>query len=259
MRRLEALGYTVTLDRFRDDMSANVIAELRASRAEPSAPCIVVGGAHYDSRGANASDPSIRAPGADDNASGSAAMLEIARVLVSAKVSRKCAVRIVLFSGEEQGLLGSRALAARWAAEAEPIVAMVNADMLGYQIPDAEITLGFKDRYVTPELVALATSLVQTCARRCAHTLWACWSSIDTYDPTRDGSPSLARRRYVPTLRTGSSSSCCSDYMSFFENGFAAVGFFENAQAKRPSEPHLLSVSILPTFDFWLELPCPFA
>ena len=38
-------------------------------------------------------------------------------------------------------------------------------------------------------------------------------------------------RRYVPDLQTGSSSSCCSDYMSFFENGFAAVGFFENTQA----------------------------
>jgi Zn-dependent M28 family amino/carboxypeptidase len=36
---------------------------------------------------------------------------------------------------------------------------------------------------------------------------------------------------YVPNLPTADSSSCCSDYLSFWENGFPSVGFFENGEA----------------------------
>ena len=200
-RRLEMMGYTVSLQSFDPAMSTDVVAELRPN-TEPQ--CIVVAGAHYDSRAQNSSDATERAPGADDNATGSAAMLEIARVLSAAGMGLACTVRIVLFSGEEQGLLGSRALAAQWAEAAEPIIAMVNADMLGYHIGNTPITLGFKDRYVTEELVELARGLAKL---------------------------------YVPGLPTAFSSSCCSDYMSFYENGFASVGFFENAQAAS-SYPH---------------------
>ena len=39
------------------------------------------------------------------------------------------------FCGEEQGLIGSRAIAAAYAAAGEPLYAMVNADMLGYTLP----------------------------------------------------------------------------------------------------------------------------
>jgi Zn-dependent M28 family amino/carboxypeptidase len=42
-------------------------------------------------------------------------------------------IRMCFFTGEEQGLLGSRALASLWSEQGHNIVAMVNADMLGYQ------------------------------------------------------------------------------------------------------------------------------
>jgi len=61
------------------------------------------------------------APGADDNASGSSAMLEIARVIGASGTSLRRTLRIVLFCGEEQGLLGSRALAGKWVEEGENI------------------------------------------------------------------------------------------------------------------------------------------
>ena len=61
---------------------------------------------HYDTiLGDNAEDTVSRAPGANDNASGVAAILEIARILFS--VDLKYSIRFVLFSGEEQGLIGS--------------------------------------------------------------------------------------------------------------------------------------------------------
>lgn len=75
----------------------------------------------------------MRAPGADDNGSGTAAMLELASIIKNLETPTKRGARICFFSGEEQGLLGSRALASLWSERGENIAAMVNADMLGYQ------------------------------------------------------------------------------------------------------------------------------
>jgi Zn-dependent M28 family amino/carboxypeptidase len=159
----------------------------------------VVAGAHYDSRSEDSSSETNRAPGADDNGSGTSAMLELAKIVNTTSTDFGLArgLKLCFFSGEEQGLLGSRALAAQYKAQGVDVVAMVNADMLGYQAT-AEVTLGFKDRSVTPELVTLAKDLTAM---------------------------------YVPGLPTADSSSCCSDYLSFWEEGFPSVGFFENGEA----------------------------
>ena len=95
----------------------------------------VVIGAHFDHLGrsaANAMDPEARDAvrnGADDNASGTAAVLELARLL-AARPTRRSVV-IAHFSGEELGLLGSQ-----WFVEHSPVpvdsmVAMLNFDMVG--------------------------------------------------------------------------------------------------------------------------------
>ena len=59
-------------------------------------------------------------------------------------------IRIVAFSGEEQGLKGSRAYAAEQAKIGTPIIAMLNGDMLGYTLPGSPVTLGMKDRFFPP-------------------------------------------------------------------------------------------------------------
>ncbi|HET6204853.1 MAG TPA: M20/M25/M40 family metallo-hydrolase [Planctomycetota bacterium] len=111
----------------------NVLGLLRGT--DPSAGTVVVG-AHYDHLGRGGEDS--RAPeatgqvhnGADDNASGTAALLEIARALAS----QERPVRSVLFagfSGEEEGLLGSRRLVENPPVAAARIVAMLNLDMVG--------------------------------------------------------------------------------------------------------------------------------
>jgi membrane-associated protease RseP (regulator of RpoE activity) len=69
-------------------------------------------------------------PGADDNASGTAAVLELARVLASGPKPKR-GVLFVAFTGEEIGLLGSSHLAANLPYARENCAAMINMDMVG--------------------------------------------------------------------------------------------------------------------------------
>ena len=71
--------------------------------------------AHYDSRG---SFGSTRAPGGDDDGSGTVALLSIARTIARTGVTFRKNVQLCAFAGEEQGLLGSRAYARTSAASA---------------------------------------------------------------------------------------------------------------------------------------------
>jgi aminopeptidase YwaD len=85
-------------------------------------PCRLVVGGHYDSVPIS--------PGANDNASGTAVVLELARVL--AGDPRREGVCFVLFGSEEEGLLGSREFIGRLGPEERArLLAMVNLDMVG--------------------------------------------------------------------------------------------------------------------------------
>ncbi|MBE0697328.1 MAG: M20/M25/M40 family metallo-hydrolase, partial [Anaerolineaceae bacterium] len=68
---------------------------------------VVILSAHYDSRSGNLLSATDPAPGADDNGSGSAALLEAARILHGQTFPRT--IRLIWFTGEEQGLYGSSA------------------------------------------------------------------------------------------------------------------------------------------------------
>jgi hypothetical protein len=73
---------------------------------------------------------SALAPGADDNGSGSVAVLMAAKLLAHRRFAYT--VRFVLFTGEEQGLHGSAAYAAACAAAGDNILGVVNLDMIAY-------------------------------------------------------------------------------------------------------------------------------
>jgi len=116
-----------------------------AGPAVPAAETIVLG-AHYDHLGyggANSAAPGERAihHGADDNASGTALLLEVARRLVAAGPLPR-SVLFVAFSGEERGLLGSSHYTANPAVPLEDTVAMVNLDMVGRLVGDKLIVHG---------------------------------------------------------------------------------------------------------------------
>ncbi|HPS33009.1 MAG TPA: M28 family metallopeptidase [Anaerolineaceae bacterium] len=83
--------------------------------------------AHMDSTSGSAS---TNAPGAEDNASGIAALMEAARLFRFYRFDRT--IKIIFFSGEEQGLLGSEAYVDDFPAEMDNIIGVVNLDMFGY-------------------------------------------------------------------------------------------------------------------------------
>jgi photosystem II stability/assembly factor-like uncharacterized protein len=101
-------------------------------RRRGGAPGTVLVCAHYDSISELSSieKPDAPAPGADDNATGTAAVLELARASKGQYYYRD--VIYCCFSGEELGLLGSSHFASKMASAGEPLVAVLNMDMLGY-------------------------------------------------------------------------------------------------------------------------------
>jgi hypothetical protein len=126
--------------------TVNVVALLPGSDPERSGEAVVVG-AHYDhlgygGEGSGTLAPDVRAvhPGADDNASGTAGMLEIARRMVAARPART--LIFVAFAGEEEGLLGSSHFVQNPPLPKEKIVAMLNLDMVGRPKPGPALTIG---------------------------------------------------------------------------------------------------------------------
>lgn len=115
--RLAEAGFAVTLQDF--GMGMNVVGR-RVGSTKPEE--IVVVGAHYD----HIAD----CHGADDNASGVAATLEIARLL--GKVEFERTIVVACWDAEEDGLLGSKAFVAAAVAAKEKIVVDFNFDMIGY-------------------------------------------------------------------------------------------------------------------------------
>jgi len=188
-------GLNVTTHSYRSDFAANICADIVGERYPH---LLVVTGAHYDSRSTNTDDPTLRAPGAVDNGSGTVGMLEMARVLAASNLSFYNTIRICVWTGEEQGLLGSDAYAKMIKAQGAEVIAYFNADMTGYQLPGTSITMGMKDRTITEWLLDLSYEITAT---------------------------------YVPSLPVQLSSSCCSDYISFYNLGYPSIGYFQNAGA----------------------------
>lgn len=129
--RLHDLGYNVVIQQVpipgQGGQSYNIIADKAGIGPDPRKIVLVV--AHLDS--VNHEDGAFgAAPGADDNASGSAGALEIARVLKEHTGARD--LRLILFGGEEQGLFGSKNYVNGLSIdERSRIGAVVNMDMIG--------------------------------------------------------------------------------------------------------------------------------
>lgn len=114
----------------------NVLAFLPGSDPQKVQEILVVG-AHRDHFGRQAG---LLFPGADDNASGTAIILEVARVMAQADVKVQRTVLFVSFSGEEQGLVGSRLYLQRPVVPIISTKAMINIDHAG--IGNGRLTIG---------------------------------------------------------------------------------------------------------------------
>lgn len=105
----------------------NVIATLKGT--DPSDDRIIVVAAHFDSRAEADNDFTSFAPGANDDGSGIAALLEMIRIM--APVKFRATIVFMALSGEEHGLYGARHMAAKAREENWNIIAMLNNDMIG--------------------------------------------------------------------------------------------------------------------------------
>jgi aminopeptidase YwaD len=116
--------------------AANVVGLLAGSDPQLASQYIVIG-AHYDHLGLGGPESLAANPdgqihhGADDNASGTSALLDLARVMAAARGQFKRSVIFVAFSGEELGLLGSAAYTRNPPVPLASTVAMLNMDMVG--------------------------------------------------------------------------------------------------------------------------------
>jgi len=116
--------------------SQNVVVRLEGSDSILKKECIVIG-AHYDHIG-QARFPYSRRwllggmhYGADDNASGTAMVMELARLLSNERANLRRSIIFVMFGAEEQGLVGSRYFVNNLPSGTGRIVAMINFDMVG--------------------------------------------------------------------------------------------------------------------------------
>ena len=162
----------------------------------------VICGAHYDSWNADGYDPdTIRSPGADDNASGVAGILETARLLSPYTFDRT--VIFANWCAEEIGLVGSAAYAHDCAAQDMDIVGYFNLDMTGYlaEGSDIHVNLMFTSQDSLLGQYFINLSRVYYPDMR----IWQDWL------PWGD-----------------------SDYSSFNRNGYAAVHPFEDVRESSP-------------------------
>jgi hypothetical protein len=124
----DSYGLDVSYDPFlfNSKPMTNVVAELPGTGSCRDQVLIVC--AHYDSI---SPQPLAAAPGADDNASGVAAVLEVARIL--SQQTFPCTIRFVNFAGEEQGLIGSAHYAEQAAQRGDTLRGVINLDMIAYE------------------------------------------------------------------------------------------------------------------------------
>ena len=109
-------------------LQTNVVAIINGREANAG---VILVGAHYDSRGDDINDP-IYAPGANDNGTGVAALIEIARML--AKSSHRATLMFVAFSAEEVNRKGSIAFVNDYVLHYDlDVRAFVNIDTIGSQ------------------------------------------------------------------------------------------------------------------------------
>jgi len=126
--QFESFGLPVTLQNFTvngQNSSDNVIATLTGTKFPDQ---YVILGGHYDSY-----SYSGNAPGADDNATGTSSVIEIARILSQYTFDRT--IIFIAFSGEEYGLYGSAAYATQAQSQGMNILGYFNTDMCGYLYP----------------------------------------------------------------------------------------------------------------------------
>jgi len=144
----KAAEISLTIDVVRKEVPAyNVIGVLEGSDPVLKNENIVIG-AHYDHLGHGGEGSGSLSPdsndihhGADDNASGTAGVLELARIFSAQRPRLKRTLVFIAFGGEEEGLLGSNYYVNHPVVPLANTVAMINMDMIG-RMRDQKLSIG---------------------------------------------------------------------------------------------------------------------
>jgi hypothetical protein len=224
----------------------NVYAVLKGTDPERAKRIVLVTG-HYDSRNSDTFDATGAAPGANDDASGTAVSLECARVL--SKLKFPGTIIFLTVAGEEQGLNGSKHFAQMAKAEGWQIAAVLNNDIVG----------GNRNPQQDPSVVRVFSEGIPVAARdaEIKHIRGVGGENdstsrqvarytadmAQTYNP---GVKPLLEFRLDRYLRGG-------DHYSFNQQGFAAVRFTEfredyNRQHQNVRTEHGIEYGDLPKF-----------
>lgn len=141
------------------------------------------------------------APGADDDGSGTASIMEAARVLSASSYKRT--IKLINFSGEEMGLLGSQAYASQASQNGHNILGMVNMDMIAYVASGDPIDVDLIKNTASTDLANAYVDISQM---------------------------------YVPSLSivNGYLVGGTSDHASFWNNGYPAIFPFEDSDHYSP-------------------------
>ncbi len=191
----------------------NLILDLPAAAAAKTPPILI--GAHYDAVHAS--------PGADDNATGVAVLLELARVF--AQSPSRAPLRLVAFDAEEYGRLGSQVTAQLLAEEQQPLRLMLSLEMLGYcdPTPGSQNYPAGLDRFFPNrgDFLALVGNLKTIPDLwRCRHHLRQCGMPCEILPIWNQGHP-------IPRLRD-------SDHAAFWDAGYNAILVTDTADLRNP-------------------------
>ena len=201
----------------------NVVAELKS--AVPSDRYYVVSG-HYDSRATDVMDANSVAPGANDDASGTAAVMEMACVMAQSKYKFNANLIFMAVAGEEQGLFGAAHFAKTARAKNMNIAGMFTNDIIGSSraddghIDNTQVRLFAEGIPALAELPEPLRTLISTggendsISRQLARQVKQIG---ETYVPDFKVTIVNRRDRY---LRGG-------DHIPFLEQGYAALRFTE--------------------------------
>ncbi len=205
-------GYEVDRQEFKIDgvTVANLVAELRGTSLPDE---IIVVGAHYDSV--------TGCPGANDNASGVAGLIETSRLLVNNELSRT--IRFVAFVNEEPPFfqtanMGSRVYAARAQQRGENIIAMLSLETIGYYSEEeGSQRYPFPFSFFYPDVANFIGFVGNLSSRRLVHQAIASFR-----EHTKFPSEGTA----APGWMTGVG---WSDHWSFWKEGYPAIMITDSA------------------------------